>query len=556
MKEERYVDENLRPSEDMNFERLHQITLKAKINQDRDGNLSTELSQQLTHPLRLTSEEEDNVKAALLHGLIENLNDDKAKFLDWIGKDREIVIIIHGNKGVVSNIIDLEKGVIALSWRAIRAPPEFNHSVWFKLYGSAYQDDLALSLKIILYHELRRLISPQDSESTNQQYTIENLKKHSDIFNAHQKILGLKIKKYLTEDEKYFLLADEDLRNLIRQKLDYAVIRSDTPSLDFNTDKAVAYFELPENKYAFDRVMTSAGPGAPGGQTGAVIEFLVNTRGCIIPMMSRYRAPLSFRIDGISEIRPESAAFVPVIAMRLSRPNVSTINFPLYCADKRMGRVPDNEWTAGIGWTWCTQPWADEVGMLYEYGKLATKEEYEALIVSALERAAEDAVGGASKVKNLGDTLYDDNYLGGEGRGLELIGAKGPNEKYAMDYFELVQDYFANRVFVDPLVPYNIKLTHVVLAFVFYGLKGIVYLNFLFFFLGVVVGGFDLTAGFVFVAFFLGYLLLTSQSINRSIILLYNRLYGLHHGFFIGSTGLLFIRAPYGILLIIFIVIN
>ena len=122
LKEERYVDENLRPSEDMNFERLHQITLKAKINQDRDGNLSTELSQQLTHPLRLTSEEEDNVKAALLHGLIENLNDDKAKFLDWIGKDREIVIIIHGNKGVVSNIIDLEKGVIALSWRAIRAP--------------------------------------------------------------------------------------------------------------------------------------------------------------------------------------------------------------------------------------------------------------------------------------------------------------------------------------------------------------------------------------------------------------------------------------------------
>ncbi|MBL7131742.1 MAG: MFS transporter, partial [Candidatus Omnitrophica bacterium] len=348
---------------------------------------------------------------------------------------------------------------------------------------------------------------------------------------------GLNDDEKLTEDERYFLLMDEDLRRLIRQKLDYSVIRTDVEGLDFdtqigNTAKAIKYFGLPENKYAFDKVMTSAGPGQAGGQTGKIVEFLISIRGCIIPMMSRYRGPMSFRIDGISEIRPESAAFVPLVAARLSRPNVSTVNFPLYCADKRMGRVPGNEWIAGVGWTWCTQPWADEVGMLYEYGKLATKEEYEALIISPLERAAEDAVAGVNKVKNLGDTLYDDSYLGGEGRGLELIGAKGPNEKYAIDYFELMQDYYANRVFVDPLVPYNIKLTHAVLTFMFYGVKWLVYLNFLFFFLGVVVGGFDLTAGFVFAGFFLGFMLLTSQSINRTILILYNKLYGLHLGFF------------------------
>ncbi|MBU1121690.1 MAG: hypothetical protein KKF54_03195, partial [Candidatus Omnitrophica bacterium] len=359
-----------------------------------------------------------------------------------------------------------------------------------------------------------------------------------DMLTLHERAIvlnSLNVKDKEENDERWFLLMDEDIRKLIRYKLDYAVIRSDEPLIDpqvGNTDKALEYLSLPENKYAFDRVMTSATLGKPGGQTKYVVEFKVNLRGCIIPMMSRYRGPTSFRIDGISEIRPESAAFVPVAAARLG-PNVSTVNFPLYCADKRMGRAPFNEWIAGIGWTWCTQPWAQEMAQLYEYGKLITKEEYEALIISPLEIAAEDAGGGLNKVRNLGQTVYDDNYLGGEGRGLELIGSKGPNEKYAMDYFELVQHFFANVLMEDPLVAPNVKLTHLALTFMFYGVKWLVYINFLFFFLCVVVGGLDLTVAFAFVMFFLGYLCLTSQAINRSMILLYNRLYGLHLGFFI-----------------------
>ena len=353
-------------------------------------------------------------------------------------------------------------------------------------------------------------------------------------FNERALVLNRTSPDALTADEEFFLLVDEHLRKLNKQKLDYAIIRSESPVIDIqmgNTAKAKEYFALPENAYMFDFVMGSAAPGGSEGQTGNTYEFLVNLRGSIIPMMSRYRGPLSFRIDGISEVRPESAAFVPLIAARLSQPNVSTVDFPLYGADKRLGRAPGNEWIAGVGWTQATQPWADEMSMLYEYGKLATKEEYEGLIISPLERAAEDAVGGLNKVKNLGDTVYDDNYMGGEGRGSELIGAKGPNEKYAMDYFELIQDFYANRLFADPLVPYNVKLTHMVLTFMFYGLKPLVYLNFLFFFLAVVVTGFDLTAGFICAGFFLGIMALSSQALNRTIVLLYNRLYGFIYGF-------------------------
>ncbi|MBU2504655.1 MAG: phosphodiester glycosidase family protein, partial [Candidatus Omnitrophica bacterium] len=55
-----------------------------------------------------------------------------------------------------------------------------------------------LSLKIKFYHELRHLIHPQESEATNQQYTIDNLAAHPQILKAHLRIISPEVKNGIT----------------------------------------------------------------------------------------------------------------------------------------------------------------------------------------------------------------------------------------------------------------------------------------------------------------------------------------------------------------------
>ncbi|MCX5701210.1 MAG: hypothetical protein NTZ63_06695, partial [Candidatus Omnitrophica bacterium] len=344
----------------------------------------------------------------------------------------------------------------------------------------------------------------------------------------------------LTVEEKKLLLLDEDMRRIIKHKLEFSIVRSKNPDIDVfpgNTDKAFEYLFLPENNFIFDRIFTSPAPGEPPfdqGQTGKTIEWTFNIRGGLIAWLKPRRSKgkgLSLRIDGISEVRPESAAFVPLLAGRLARSNVSGVNFPLYCADVRMGKVPANEGIASLGWTRVGQPWATEEGMLFKYGKIVAKEESEELIISPLDDAAEDAEAAQDEVRAGWDIVLDDNYEGGEGRGLLLTDSRGPNEKYSMNFYEMLATFIATRFFMDKHVPYNVKLTQLTLLQMFYGFKYPVYQNFLYWFLIAVVAGIDFTAGFVVAAFFIGYGVLTSQSINRGLILLYNKMYGLHAGF-------------------------
>ncbi|MBU0878832.1 MAG: HPr family phosphocarrier protein, partial [Candidatus Omnitrophica bacterium] len=146
------------------------VAFKVKVGLDEGGKLSASLPQD-TQPL--TPQERDNVEAGLLYGLRENLTEDKGKFLDWLGgtREKEMVLAIHGRKWPVSDV-DIRQNMMYLSWRAARGPP---------LQNQRYGEDLGLSLRIKFYHELRHLIHPQESEATNQQYTIDNLKSNPQI---------------------------------------------------------------------------------------------------------------------------------------------------------------------------------------------------------------------------------------------------------------------------------------------------------------------------------------------------------------------------------------
>ncbi|MFC1592867.1 ROK family protein, partial [Candidatus Omnitrophota bacterium] len=123
-----------------------------------------------------------DILQALAFASTQQLKEDRDRFLAWLGKgrDREITIMVHGRKGAVSEV-DIQKNIIYLSWRAVRAPPELSIT---------YAKDLVLSLKIKLYHELRHLIYPEQSEAVNQQYTIEKLKNNMEILKAHLRIIN------------------------------------------------------------------------------------------------------------------------------------------------------------------------------------------------------------------------------------------------------------------------------------------------------------------------------------------------------------------------------
>ncbi|MCA9409253.1 MAG: hypothetical protein KC733_11230, partial [Candidatus Omnitrophica bacterium] len=332
----------------------------------------------------------------------------------------------------------------------------------------------------------------------------------------------------LSSQEVRFLQYDERIEKLIKDKMEFFIIRNNFKP---NTPIAREYLTLPENMYLFDKVIATDGPAKVGGQTGLVVEFFMNLRGVIIAISSRYRQPLSFRLDGISEIRPEAALWLPILAAEVSLPNMASLSFPMYAADKKLSRVVANENIAGTTWTQVVQPWADKVGAISEYGKFISKESFEEIIVPPLSRAAEDAVAGINKLNLGADIRYHSDLMTGEGRGSTLKAARGPNEKYSLDYLELIQDYFASIFFNNPKVKANLKYTQFYLAG-FYGWKPTVLINFITVFITIVILGIDLYAALPFAAFFILYYALASQAINRLNIVLLNFLHGFPFGFF------------------------
>ncbi|MDD5099066.1 MAG: phosphotransferase, partial [Candidatus Colwellbacteria bacterium] len=131
------------------------------------------------------------------------MKNDFTKVLAWLGDDkyREIKLNIHGREGVVCEA-DVQRNELYLSWRAMRAPPEWN------AVPASYAGELSLSLPFFLYHGLRHLIVRGQSEAIVQFNVIEQLretlKETPEVLNAYLKIISPSLDNGITGTDFWF----------------------------------------------------------------------------------------------------------------------------------------------------------------------------------------------------------------------------------------------------------------------------------------------------------------------------------------------------------------
>ncbi|MCK5601463.1 DUF952 domain-containing protein, partial [Candidatus Pacearchaeota archaeon] len=140
-----------------------------------DGKARVELSDNLMEVDRL----------ALIEALEFGFNEQKESLVAWMEgeSEKEFTLELHGNAGEIAYV---KEGVIYVSYRAIRAPPEL------KLENEQpYLEKLHQSLKIILSDEVDHLIHPKDK---NVHVRLRaRIEEHKDFKEALDEVLDINI---------------------------------------------------------------------------------------------------------------------------------------------------------------------------------------------------------------------------------------------------------------------------------------------------------------------------------------------------------------------------
>jgi hypothetical protein len=346
-----------------------------------------------------------------------------------------------------------------------------------------------------------------------------------------------------SDNEKSFLLYDEYYDKKAREKVqlsislypaagDYITRPENAFFMDWGTLRTEpAFEESPIRQNRFEDGYQAFPPksvlpaGAPPSMSAR--EQLAYWKAPWLGVMARYRNPLSLRHDAAQEVRPEEAVQLPKFMSSLSMPNVGTQLFGMYALNRNLSKVNQNFDLSESSWTQMVQNWMNWAGMVGEYGKFLTKEEFirhYALI--PMSRPAEDTPEAMAKQIYGIEARHSLEMQIAGSKGLTITTGLTPEKKYAGDYLDITHEVIATDFFMSEKTPLNWKYTHLVVSGSFYGLKPFVVLANIVFTILAVVFFLDPAHSLPMAIIFLVFSYVMRLSINFSSVYLLNKQYG------------------------------